>query len=201
MQINNLNKSNTINYSNFRKKTNSCANIDKIFEEIKVQEPKNTYSKNDNSNNSYITYSKNGLSVNQAGQSYPIKSYFDKGTAAHTIVYVNRNSYDKILNATTFGEPQWEEMGCDGEKRWVVVNGQRFECPLSKEEKELRKRFQQSIIDILDESDKKKNSGKSNGSFKPRGNIEALKNNEEVMDLLGRIFNANTFDEIFNKLS
>ena len=92
-------------------------------------------------------------------------------------------------------------MGCDGEKRWVVVNGQRFECPLSKEEKELRKRFQQSIIDILDESDKKRNIGKSNGSFKPRGNIQALKNNEEVMDLLGRIFNANIFDEIFNKLS
>lgn len=201
MQINSLNKSNTINYSNFRNKTNSSTNVSKTFEEIKVPDQKSTYSKSDNSNSGYITYNKNGLSVSQASQSYPIKSAIDKGTAAHTTVYVNRNSYDKILNATTFGEPKWEEMGCDGEKRWVVVNGQRFECPLSKEEKELRKRLQQSIIDILDESDKKRSKGKDNGPFKPKGNIEALKSNEKVMDLLGRIFNANTFDEILNKLS
>lgn len=201
MQINSLNKSNTITYSNFRNKPISTSNVSKVSEENKIAEQKNLSLKNTTPNSDFTTYNKNGFSVNQSRQAKSVKTSFDKGTAAHTTVYVNSNAYNKILHATTFGQPQWEEMGCDGEKRWVVVNGQRFECPLTKEEKELRKKFEQNLVDILDESDKQKNKGKDNGAFKPRGNIEALKNNEEVMDLLGRIFNADTFDEILNKLS
>lgn len=202
MQINSLNKSNILSYSSLRNKTNDCQNVSKTFEENIVSSQKSTYVKNSNSNSNCTTYNQSGFSVKQSERSYPINSsVIDKGTASHTTVYVNRNSYDKILSATTYGDPKWEEMGCDGEKRWVVVNGQRFECPLSEDEKELRKKLQQSIIDILDEYDKKKSKAKDNGSFKPKGNIEALKGNETVMNLLGRIFNESSVDGILNKLS
>lgn len=46
-------------------------------------------------------------------------------------------------------------MGVDGEKRWVVVNGQRFKCPLSEEEKAAKKRAQLTLLDYIDYRKKK----------------------------------------------
>ncbi len=47
-------------------------------------------------------------------------------------------------------------MGIDGEKRWGVVNGQRFECPLSEEEKEAFKGASLTLMDVLEEYEKAK---------------------------------------------
>ncbi len=127
----------------------------------------------------------------------------DKGTAAHTTVQVSRSAFDKILTATTYGETKWEECGNDGNKRWVVVNGQRFEVPLSAAEKARMKNSQKTILDYIEESDskiKEENKGRNNGINKPRGNIEALRNNKEVVELLGKIFNTDTFERVLENL-
>ncbi|WP_253197643.1 hypothetical protein [Clostridium algidicarnis] len=77
----------------------------------------------------------------------------DKGTATHTTLYMDRASFNQIVNYTTNSpECKWQELGIDDEKRWVVVNGQRFECPLNKEEKELRRRLRKGLVEMLDEA-------------------------------------------------
>ncbi|MCK1999570.1 hypothetical protein MPH47_20470 [Psychrobacillus psychrodurans] len=80
----------------------------------------------------------------------------DKGTAAHTTLYVDNSTFQQIANYTTNNsECQWSEIGVDGEKRWIVVNGQRFESPLSEAEKERRQeRLEEpsmTLIDYLEE--------------------------------------------------
>lgn len=127
----------------------------------------------------------------------------DKGTAAHTTVYVDRNAYDKIVNATTYKDrqPDWEEIGCDGEKRWVVINGQRFECPLSQAEKNQRKRMQGSYDDLLDALIKNSHKHNVDKNHDFRGNIESLKSNEKVVQLLHGIFGTSSFDDLLMQLS
>ncbi|KEI01375.1 hypothetical protein [Clostridium botulinum] len=87
----------------------------------------------------------------------------DKGTAANTTIYVNKSTYNQILNYST-NNPNchWDEMGFDEEKRWVVVNGQRFEYPLSKEEKEAIQRMKDkcNIFKVFEEEDKKRDKYK-----------------------------------------
>ncbi|APF28121.1 hypothetical protein NPD7_257 [Clostridium sporogenes] len=81
----------------------------------------------------------------------------DKGTAANTTVYVNYSTFRQIVSYTANNEEcPWSELGIDGEKRWVVVNGQRFECPLSEEEKEAFKRASLTLMDVLEEYEKAK---------------------------------------------
>lgn len=156
-----------------------------------------------------ITFSKEAK--NYSNQEYRLygekistgRNLVDKGTAAHTTVQVSRSAFDKIMNATTYGETKWEECGNDGNKRWVVVNGQRFEVPLSAAEKAKMKNAQKTILDYILESKEKikaENKVKNNGVNKPSGNIEALKNNKEVVELLGTIFNASTFEGILKNL-
>lgn len=138
----------------------------------------------------------------------------DKGTAAHTTLYVDRASFNQIVNYTTNSpECKWEELGVDDEKRWVVVNGQRFECPLSKEEKELRRRLRKGLIEILDEADKEREKHKpksekynsvkisldQNNKIKVDGDanlqsndkIKNLMSNDKVMKMLTDIMNLN----------
>lgn len=89
----------------------------------------------------------------------------------------------------------------DDNKRWVVVNGQRFEVEHSAHEKAIRRNASRTLIDYIIESEEKmKDKGKDNGIGKPRGNIESLKNNQKVMNLLGKIFNENTLEGILSKL-
>ncbi|NEZ47758.1 hypothetical protein FDF74_11260 [Clostridium niameyense] len=121
----------------------------------------------------------------------------DKGTAAHTTLYVDKASFNQIVNYTSNNpECQWEELGIDDEKRWVVVNGQRFECPLSKEEKEARKKLRKTLIEILTESEKEMEKRKSKSkkqepiklSIDGNNNInlngdESLKSNNKVKNL------------------
>lgn len=190
---------------------NNCIKNAKLTDLMKInpnniQQSNKTdqYSKSNFLNDTYSVYDKNGLYASSNSQVLPIGSSFDKGTASQTTVYVNRSAYDQILSATTFGETKWEEMGVDNEKRWVVINGQRFECEHSPEEKAMRKRAQMTLMDyILEEDNKKKeeNKGKDNGPGKPRGNIDALSGNEEVMKLLSKIFKADTPEVILSKLA
>lgn len=87
----------------------------------------------------------------------------DKGTAANTTMYVDKVTFNNIVSYTTNNSDyKWEELGIDGEKRWVVVNGQRFECELTKEEKETAKRVKKTLIDFIMESEEKNNKIRKN---------------------------------------
>lgn len=201
MQINKFMANSNLNKNkNTNTNTNTKTNIDK-----------NKNSTNEMSTERTKGFDKIILSQNKASedvignynaQNINLKGFtMDKGTAAHTTVFVNRSAYDQILSATTFGNQKWEEMGVDDEKRWVVINGQRFECEHTQEEKALRKRLQKTLLDYFIEADQKKAAKKNNGNDKPKGNIEALINNKEVMALLGGIFHVGTADEILKKIS
>lgn len=121
----------------------------------------------------------------------------DKGTAAETTIQVNRSTFDKIMNESTFGETKWEECGVDNDKRWVVVNGQRFEVEHSAEEKARRKNASKTLLDFIEESEERMNQQEK---IRNKDNIKALKNNKELMDLLRRIFNTKNPDKILGNL-
>ncbi|MDU1412771.1 MAG: hypothetical protein E6929_08145 [Clostridium sp.] len=108
----------------------------------------------------------------------------DKGTAAHTTLYVDRGSFNQIVDYTTNNpDCQWEELGIDDEKRWVVVNGQRFECPLSEQEKEMRRRLRKGLVEILDEADKEMEKYKSKFQKKESATLTLDENNKVVLNV------------------
>lgn len=176
---------------------------DKVEEEPKKEYDKISLSQNKKFENEMENYNvqRKNAPINRNTGIDATGFMIDKGTASHTTVFINRSAYDQILNATTFGDKKWEEMGVDDNKRWVVINGQRFECEHTPEEKALRKRLQKTLVDYLIEADQKKADKKDNGKDKPKGNIEALTNNKEVTGLLGEIFHVGTVDEILKKIS
>lgn len=134
----------------------------------------------------------------------------DKGTAAHTTIYVDKATINQILSYTTNNpECQWEEMGSDEDKEWVVVNGQRFERPRTKEEKEAIRKLRRTLADILLEEEKKQDEIRKNTDKPQRGKlnfnnknkfeftgdkdflsnekIKNLQNNEKVMNMLSNV--------------
>lgn len=134
----------------------------------------------------------------------------DRGTAAHTTIYVDKATIDQILSYSIDNpEYKWEEMGFDDEKEWVVINGQRFERPRTKEEKEAIRRFRRTLGDILAEEEKKqdeirekygklqkgklkfkcKNKFEFTGDkdFLANDKIKNLQKNEKVMNMLADI--------------
>lgn len=133
----------------------------------------------------------------------------DKGTAANTTLYVDKSTFSQIVSySTNSSNCQWDELGIDDEKRWVVINGQRFECPLSEEEKEMRRRLRMGIIDILNEADEaekeqrkndyvKLNLGKYNkveiseDNDSSNDKINNLIKNDKVMSMLADIIKIN----------
>lgn len=136
----------------------------------------------------------------------------DKGTAANTTLYVDKNTFNNIVSySTNNANCQWDELGVDGEKRWVVINGQRFEYPLSKEEKEAYKNASKTMLDYIIEAEQEKEekeskeknktdiSVNSNGEINLSGNsqtfesskIKNLLNNEKVMTMLKDIASLN----------
>lgn len=136
----------------------------------------------------------------------------DKGTAANTTLYVDKNTFNNIVSYSTNNDDcKWDELGVDGEKRWVVINGQRFECPLSKEEKEAYKNASKTILDYIIEAEQKKEEKESkeknktdinvnsNGEINLSGNsqtfesskIKNLLNNDKVMTMLKDIASLN----------
>lgn len=134
----------------------------------------------------------------------------DKGTAANTTIYVNSATYDQILSYTTNNPNcKWEEMGFDDEKRWVVVNGQRFEYPLSEEEKEARRRFRENcdIVKVFEKEDKRR--AKLKEKKKPVTNVslnfdlnkKASINNLEMLKSNSKIKNLMKNDKVMKMLS
>jgi len=82
----------------------------------------------------------------------------DRGTAAHTTIYLDKASFNAVMQISTFNEAfSWEEMGGDEEMRWVVIDGQRFECPRSREEiamaKRMRELSEKTLFDYLEEAE------------------------------------------------
>lgn len=133
-----------------------------------------------------------------------ILSSADKGIAAHTTLYVDKSTFDRIADYTTNNSDcQWDEIGIDHEKRWIVINGQRFETPLSEEEKAAAKGSQMTFLDHLKEYEKRKEetpskdkvefdfTNKENpSSNKEHPKIISLLQNDKVMEMLKNISKA-----------
>lgn len=104
---------------------------------------------------SYKNSKKDTVELSNMGRT--MTRMLDKGTAVHTTLYVDYSTFRQIANYTTNNPKcEWSEMGIDGEKRWIVVNGQRFESPLSEEEKKAAKRVQLTLLDYMEEARKRK---------------------------------------------
>lgn len=117
--------------------------------------------------NSYKNSKRDMVEISNAAAA--MSGSLDKGTAAHTTLYVDQSTFQQIANYTTNNpECKWSEIGVDGEKRWIVINGQRFESPLSEAEKERRKeRMKDSsmtLVDYLEEYEDNKALGQSESS-------------------------------------
>lgn len=129
----------------------------------------------------------------------------DKGTAVGTTVNVDRNTILNIMNyaANNPDTSGFEEMGMDDNKRWVVINGQRFETELTPHEKELIKKAKErcGLISLLDASDanKYKKPLEETVELKFNGNdvevsnntnnpkLQNLLNNDKVMEMFAVI--------------
>lgn len=152
-------------------------------------ETKDTYSSKNSAGRSLEF--KDSIDISTSRKSFPRINgiggiTIDKGTAAHTTLYVDRGSFEKILNYSTNNpECQWGEMGIDDEKRWVVINGQRFECPLSEEEKEARRRLRKGIIEILTEADKEREKRKSKSKQERLGSVKLSFDKNNKINLNG----------------
>lgn len=126
---------------------------------------------------------------------------FDKGTASNTTLHVDNATFQKIGSYSTYHpDTRWSELGVDENKRWVVINGQRFESEKSEEEKAMMKRAQMTLIDHLQELQErqKETSPKEkvtlnflNDHEEARTNqhpkIKNLLQNEKVMEMLKNI--------------
>lgn len=81
----------------------------------------------------------------------------DKKDITSATLIVDRLTYDQIVNFTTNNpKHMWDELGMDDEKRWVVINGQRFESPLTEEEKERIRRAKKGFLAMFLDYEKKK---------------------------------------------
>ncbi|WP_301108429.1 hypothetical protein [Sporosarcina sp.] len=125
----------------------------------------------------------------------------DKGTASHTTLYVDNSTFQKIATYTTnHPDTRWSEIGVDENKRWIVVNGQRFESPKSEAEKAMQKRAQMTLGDHLQEHEENKkdmspkekvtlnfltDNAEAQASTDPK--IKGLMQNEKVMEMLKNI--------------
>ncbi|WOV86922.1 hypothetical protein QWT69_13745 [Sporosarcina oncorhynchi] len=128
----------------------------------------------------------------------------DVGTASHTTLYVDNSTFQKIATySTNHPETRWSEIGVDENKRWIVVNGQRFESPISEEEKAMRKRAQMTLGDYLEEHEENKKektpkekvtlnflTGNAEAQASTDPKITSLLQNEKVMDMLKNISKA-----------
>ena len=135
MKINNSN-----NISQIKIKETNRSNKSKNMRER--SKGKDQFIKSDSSENRFDLYN-DKISTGMG--------HMDKGTAAGTTVHVSRSAFDKILAETTHGETKWEECGVDENKRWVVVNGQRFEVEHSAAEKARFKNASKTLLDYLEE--------------------------------------------------
>lgn len=150
--------------------------------------------KNTNTIAQHQNYKKDTVEISKTSSA--MLGMLDKGTAAHTTLYVDYSTFQQIANYTTNNsECPWSEIGIDGEKRWIVINGQRFESPLSKEEKEaFRKACSSTLLDVLEqhEKEKEKFNHKSQETVKVdinfTGNTPSMNgqiNNTKIINLLG----------------
>lgn len=158
---------------------------------------------------SQYSIEKNTSSIDTVEQSNISKTMasmltFDKGTASNTTIHVNNATFQKIASYSTYHpDTRWSELGVDENKRWVVINGQRFESEKSEEEKAMAKRMQMTLIDHIQEHEdlQKEASLKEKVTLNFLNDHEAarahqhpkIKNllqNEKVMDMLKNISKA-----------
>ncbi len=144
--------------------------------------------------------------VEQSGISKTMASTltFDKGTASNTTIHVDNDTFQKIASYSTYHpDTKWSELGVDENKRWVVINGQRFESEKSEEEKAMAKRMQMTLFDHIQEHEEhqKETASKEkvtlnflNDHEEAHANghpkIKNLLQNEKVMEMLKNISKA-----------
>lgn len=155
---------------------------------------------------SNITKKANVNQINANSSPYPSGMMpIDKGTAVGTTVNVDRGTILNIMNYAA-NNPEtsgFEEMGMDDNKRWVVINGQRFETELTPSEKELIKKAKEKcgLLSLSEESGVNKHEKPleeavelnfngddvevSNNTNNPK--LQNLLNNDKVMTMFATI--------------
>lgn len=162
---------------------------------------------NTTSNKGNVITADKSINKINVGSPYPSgMTPIDKGTAKGTTINVDRSTIFSIINyAVNNTETSgFEELGMDDNKRWVVINGQRFESELSPEEKELIRKAKEgnTLLSYIKESDDKKFERKENEKIQMNFNdsnvelpnntkIQNLLGNDKVMSMLSSIFNYN----------
>lgn len=92
----------------------------------------------------------------RAAQAMSNMMVIDKGTASATTLYVDQKTMNNLMSDALLGGGPWEECGKDENKQWIVINGQRFERPLSPQEKAERRAAQKTLIDYMEEEEAKR---------------------------------------------
>lgn len=88
----------------------------------------------------------------------------DKGTAAETTILLDSASFDRLMHKTTpeNGEALWSEMGGDQDKKWVVINGQRFEYRYTEQEKAAHAAMRgKSLMEYLEEAEQEREKNRT----------------------------------------
>lgn len=107
----------------------------------------------------------------------------DRGTATDTTVKVDKGTFNQIMDYSLNNKDcKWDEIGCDGSKKWVVIDGQRFDYSLTKEEKEAFQKRWKTCCSIASKTESGKDKNKSNTDHKKLISIAIDKDNNIKID-------------------
>lgn len=107
----------------------------------------------------------------------------DIGTAADTTVKIDKGTFNQVMDYSMKNPAnKWDEIGCDGTKKWVVIDGQRFDYSLSKDEKEAFKKRWKTSCEAYNKTETDKDKSKSNTDEKKLVSISLDKDNKLKVD-------------------
>lgn len=121
--------------------------------------------------------------INGSNVSGAVGFKVDSGTAADTTVKIDKGTFNKIMDYSMKNPAyKWDEIGCDGTKKWVVIDGQRFDYSLSKDEKEAFKKRWKTSCAAYNKAETDKDKSKSNTDEKKLVSISLDKDNKLKAD-------------------
>ncbi|MBU3221051.1 hypothetical protein [Clostridium algidicarnis] len=184
LNVNEVNSNKTISEGNRNK------NINEINSKVKEQQSmnyKDTIELSTKLDYNYAQDRKNWVSNGKGGLTPTLKG----------MVQVSAGAFNKIQTASLVPplSDHLMEMGKDENCRWVVIDGVRYETPLSKSEKEMKHK---TLIELLFENDKRMEERKVKEKYYEKSEIIDLGDSKamsygnlptEALDMLAGIFN------------
>lgn len=124
----------------------------------------------------------------------------DNGTAADTTVKIDKGTFNKIMDYSMKNPAyKWDEIGCDGTKKWVVIEGQRFDYSLSKDEKEAFKKRWKTSCETYNKVQTDKDKSKNNTDEKKLVSISLDKDNKLKADKSEKESNSTKITNLMKK--